>query len=85
MRCGWAPSAAVRPLLGPAEGAGRLAGADGADPARGDDAPVADWREKLIEGFRLGARSHRFLFDEHERMLPGDPERVEEALGIRYD
>ncbi len=51
----------------------------------GDDAPVADWREKLIEGFRLGGRSHRFLFDEHERMLPGDPVRVEEALGIRYD
>jgi len=49
------------------------------------DAPVAAWRDQLIEGFRLGARSHRFLYDEHERMLPGDPERVEEALGFRYD
>jgi hypothetical protein len=46
----------------------------------GDDAPAADWREKLIEGYGLGARSHRFLFDEHERMLPGDPEQVEESL-----
>lgn len=47
----------------------------------GDDAPVADWREGLIAGFHLGGRPHRFLFDEHERMLPGDPERVQEALG----
>ena len=50
----------------------------------GDDAPVADWREKLIQRYRLGGRPHRFLFDEHERMLPGDPQRVEEALGFRY-
>src|SRR3954466_11942156 len=50
----------------------------------GDDAPVADWREKLAEGYRLAGYAHRFLFDEHERMLPGDPERVEEALGFRY-
>lgn len=49
----------------------------------GDDAPVPDWRERLIGGFRLGGRPHRFLFDEHERMLPGDPELVEVALGIR--
>jgi hypothetical protein len=51
----------------------------------GDDAPVADWRGKLIESCGLGGRPHRFLFDEHERMLPGDPEGVEEALGFRYD
>ena len=50
----------------------------------GDDAPVSDWRERLIDGFRLGGRPHRFLFDEHERMLPGDPERVEGALGFRH-
>jgi hypothetical protein len=49
----------------------------------GDDAPVADWWEMLIESLRLGARSHRFLYDEHERMLPGDPEQVEESLDIR--
>ncbi|MFO0887733.1 MAG: hypothetical protein U0790_01160 [Isosphaeraceae bacterium] len=51
----------------------------------GDDAPVPDWREKLVEACRLGGRAHRFLFDEHERRLPGDPEGVEEVLGFRYD
>ncbi|WP_165248024.1 hypothetical protein [Paludisphaera soli] len=51
----------------------------------GDDAPVADWREELIEAYRLGGRAHRFLFDEHERKLSGDPERIEGALGFRYD
>jgi len=50
----------------------------------GDDTPVADRREKLIESYRLGDRAHRFLFDEYERGLPGDPERVEEALGFRH-
>ncbi len=49
----------------------------------GHDAPVTDWRERLIESFHLERRDHRFLYDEHERMLPGDPERVEEALGVR--
>ncbi|AMV40191.1 hypothetical protein [Planctomyces sp. SH-PL62] len=50
----------------------------------GDDAPVSDWRERLAERYRLGGRAHRFLYDEHERRLPGDPEWVEEALGVRH-
>ena len=50
----------------------------------GDDAPVSDWREELIQRYGLGSSPHRFLLDEHERRLPGDPERVEEALGFRY-
>jgi hypothetical protein len=49
----------------------------------GDDAPVPDWEERLLAAFGLGGRPYRFLFDEHERMLPGDPERVEVALGVR--
>lgn len=51
----------------------------------GDNAPVPDWRERLVKRYRLGGRTHRLLLDEHERMLSGDPERVEEALGFRYD
>lgn len=48
----------------------------------GDDAPVIDWRERLVDGFRLGGRPHRFLFDEHERMLTCDPKRVGEAIMV---
>jgi hypothetical protein len=57
----------------------------------GDDAPVPGWRERLAERYGLGGSLHRFLFDlhrflfdEHDRMLPGDPERVEGALGFRH-
>ena len=42
-----------------------------------------DWEERLLAAFRLGGRPYRLLLDEHERMLPGDPERIEEALGVR--
>ncbi len=47
----------------------------------GDDAPIADWTCRVLESFGLTGRPHRFLFDEHERMLPGDPQRLEVALG----
>ena len=50
----------------------------------GEDTPLADWRNNLTEGYGLSGCAHRFLFDEHERMLPGDPERVEEGLGFHY-
>jgi hypothetical protein len=49
----------------------------------GDDAPIPDWRERLIDGFHLEDRTHKFLHDDHERMLPYDRRRIEVALGIR--
>lgn len=49
----------------------------------GDDAPVADWRPRIKDRFRLRGVKVRPLFDEHERMLAGDPEAVEAALGLR--
>jgi hypothetical protein len=51
----------------------------------GDDASVPDWQQRVFRAFRLGERAHRFLFDEHEWMLQGDPERVESALGTHVD
>jgi hypothetical protein len=48
----------------------------------GDDAPVPDWEDRVIPAFRLDRRELRVLFAEHERMLPDDRLRVEDALGI---
>jgi hypothetical protein len=49
----------------------------------GDDAPVPDWQGRLIDSFHLEGRTHKFLYDDHERMLPCDIKRIEVALGIR--
>jgi hypothetical protein len=48
----------------------------------GRDAPVADWERRVIQRFDLDRRSVRAVFDEHERMLPGDRRKVNEVLGI---
>ncbi len=49
----------------------------------GDDAPIRTWKELVVEEFRLSGRKMRFVFDEHETMIPGHPRAVENALGAR--
>ena len=49
----------------------------------GKDAPVLDWVPIVVRKFDLDRRSVRVLFDEHERMLPEDRSRVNEALGLK--
>jgi hypothetical protein len=49
----------------------------------GDDSPVTGWEEMVIASFRLSGRKVKFLIDEHETMIPGHPQAVEAALGIR--
>jgi hypothetical protein len=47
---------------------------------QGGDAPVPDWLPMVVSKFELNRRSVRVPFDEHERMLPEDRIRVNEAL-----
>jgi hypothetical protein len=48
----------------------------------GDDAPVPEWQALVSEGFGLGGRPLRYVFDEHERTFPEHVWAVFEALGI---
>lgn len=50
---------------------------------QGDDSPVQIWKELVVERFRLSGRKVKFVFDEHETMIPGYPRAVENALGAR--
>jgi hypothetical protein len=47
----------------------------------GRDAPLIRWRSVVAELFDLPPGRIRSLYDEHERMIAGDPEAVERALG----
>lgn len=51
----------------------------------GSDSPVADWLEQILARFRLAGVPFKEVHEEHERMLPGDPEAIERALGIRQE
>jgi hypothetical protein len=48
----------------------------------GDDAPVADWFERVVEKFHLDRRSVRLLFDEHERTFTQDRRVVFAEFGL---
>ena len=48
----------------------------------GRDAPLIHWRRTVAERFDLASGRIRSLYDEHERMIAGDPEAVERALGV---
>ncbi len=48
----------------------------------GGDAPVPDWLARVESRFGLQAKPRRVLWDEHERMLAGDPEAVQRSLGV---
>jgi hypothetical protein len=50
---------------------------------QGDDSPIQIWRELVVERFRLSGRKVKFVFDEHETMIPRHPHAVENALGVR--
>ena len=43
---------------------------------------MPDWGHLVISRFRLEGRRVKAVFDEHERMIAGDPEAVEDALGL---
>lgn len=49
----------------------------------GKDSPIPMWEQLVIESFRLSDRKVKFLFDEHETMIPGHPRAVEAILGFR--
>jgi hypothetical protein len=49
----------------------------------GEDSPVHMWQELVTEGFCLTKRKLKFLFDQHETMIPGHPRAVEASLGLR--
>jgi len=48
----------------------------------GNDAPVADWLQRVIRKFDLDGRSVRAVFDEHERTLSEDLAKLNEVLGV---
>lgn len=50
----------------------------------GEDAPITDWRQAILDRFHLNGHQNQtsFRFDEHERMIHGDPEAVQELLGV---
>ncbi|MGO9916044.1 MAG: hypothetical protein ACLQIB_15225 [Isosphaeraceae bacterium] len=48
----------------------------------GNDAPRADWLEKVIRSFDLDSRAVKPMYDEHETMCAEDRLKVMEALGI---
>ena len=47
----------------------------------GRDAPLIHRRSVVAERFDLAPGRMRFVYDEHERMIAGDPEAVESASG----
>jgi hypothetical protein len=48
----------------------------------GNDAPVANWRDRVLRRFDIDLRSVKFVYDEHETRLGEDSRKVMEALGI---
>lgn len=48
----------------------------------GDDTPATCSLEVVRGRFGLVGRRVNYLVDEHERMLAGDPEPVQQALGV---
>ncbi len=48
----------------------------------GDDTPTMGGLELIVSRFGLVGRPVKFLVDEHEHMLSGDPEPVQRALGV---
>jgi hypothetical protein len=53
--------------------------------AHGDDSPVRTWESTVRRAFNLEGTPTRCYLDEHERMLPGHPLEVQQALGIKKD
>jgi len=49
----------------------------------GKDSPIQIWEQWVIESFRLSGRQVKFIYDEHETMIPEHPRAVEAALGLR--
>jgi len=49
----------------------------------GKDSPIPMWERLVIESFRLSDRKVKFVYDEHETMIPGHPRTVESSLGLR--
>jgi len=47
----------------------------------GGDAPVPSGTDRVAARFGLRGKVVRHLLDDHERMLAGDPETVQAALG----
>ena len=48
----------------------------------GRDAPLFEWLGVVASRFDLPPGRIRSLYDEHERMIAGDPEAVERVLGV---
>jgi hypothetical protein len=48
----------------------------------GDDAPVADWLDRVVERFDLDRRSVKTLYDEHEQTFTEDRRAVYDELGL---
>ena len=48
----------------------------------GRDAPLFEWPGVVVSRFDLPPGRIRSLYDEHERMIAGDPEAVERVLGV---
>src|SRR4051794_32990694 len=49
----------------------------------GNDAPVLDWEVRVVRRFHLEGSRFKILYDEHERMLPGDPQMIESTLDLK--
>ena len=47
----------------------------------GDDSPIPDWKEPVMQKFNIPRHRVKPLFDEHERTLPGDVRSVRRVLG----
>jgi hypothetical protein len=47
----------------------------------GKDSPDRRFAEMVKESFRLTGQEVKFVFDEHETMIPGHPRVVEASLG----
>jgi hypothetical protein len=48
----------------------------------GDDSPIPDWTEAVVQAFGLHGRRFKPLFDEHEQRLPGDVLPLARVLGL---
>jgi hypothetical protein len=47
----------------------------------GDDSPLPDWTEAVIQAFNLQGRRVEPRFDEHEQRLPDDARALARVLG----